>query len=57
MKYAKAFVAGAVALVGGIAVGYADESLTKGEFWTAAAAGLTALAGAFSVPNQQADEH
>lgn len=56
MQYAKAILAGLIALVGGIAVGYTDESLTKGEFWAAAAAGLVALGSVFQVPNAEADE-
>lgn len=49
--YAKAILAGLVALVGGIAVGYADDTLTRGEFWTAASAGVAALAGVFGIRN------
>lgn len=56
MQYAKAILAGLIALVGGIAVGYTDESLTKGEFWAAAAAGLVALGSVFQVPNAEAEE-
>lgn len=52
MHYAKAILAGVVALVGGIAVGYTDDSLTKGEFWAAASAAVVALASVFGVPNQ-----
>lgn len=54
--YAKAILAGLIALVGGIAVGYTDDTLTKGEFWAAAAAGFVALGGVFQVPNKQAGE-
>lgn len=54
--YVKAILAGLIALVGGIAVGYADDSLTKGELWAAAAAGLVALGGVFQVPNKEASE-
>lgn len=49
--YAKAVVAGAVALTGGIAVGYADDRLTTGELWTAIAAGVAALGATFGVRN------
>lgn len=56
MQYAKAFLAAAVALVGGIAVGFADDTLTKGEFWAAAAAALVALGGVFQIPNAEPDE-
>jgi hypothetical protein len=49
--YAKAVIAGAVALTGGIAVGYADNSLTTGELWTAIAAGVAALGATFGVRN------
>lgn len=56
MQYAKAFLAAAIALVGGIAVGFADDTLTKGEFWAAAAAGLVALGGVFQVPNAEQGE-
>ena len=52
MKYAKAIVAAAVALTGGIAVGYADDSLTTGELWTAIAAGVAALGATFGVRNR-----
>ncbi|MCW2785259.1 MAG: hypothetical protein JWP74_1776 [Marmoricola sp.] len=54
-KYAKAILAAAVALVGGIAVGYADDTLTRGEFWAAASAAVVALAGVFGIPNAPAD--
>ena len=49
--YAKAILAALVAGVGGIAVGYADDSLTKGEFWAAMAAAATAGAAVFGVRN------
>ena len=49
--YAKALLATLVAGVGGIAVGYADDSLTKGEFWAAMAAAVTAGAAVFGVRN------
>lgn len=49
--YAKALIAGAIALTGGIAVGYADDSLTRGELWTAIAAGLTGVGATFGVRN------
>lgn len=52
MQYAKALVAALIALVGGIAVGYTDDTLTKGEFWAAAAASLVALGGVFQIPNK-----
>lgn len=48
---AKALVAAAVALTGGIAVGYADDALTRGELWTAIAAGVAALGATWGVPN------
>lgn len=54
--YAKALVATAIAITGGVAVGYADDSLTKGELWTAIAAGVAALGATFGVPNRPADE-
>lgn len=50
---AKALVAGAVAVTGGIAVGYADDSLTRGELWTAIAAGVAALGATFGVRNAE----
>lgn len=49
--YAKAISAALVALVGGIAVGYADESLTTGETWAAIAAAVTAAGAVFRIPN------
>lgn len=58
MKYlptiAKALVAAAIAVTGGIAVGYADETLTRGELWTAIAAGVAALGVTWGVPNGKA---
>lgn len=56
MQYTKAILAGLIAIVGGIAVGYTDDSLTRGEFWTALSAGLVALGGVFQVPNKDAGE-
>ncbi len=52
---AKALVAAAVALTGGIAVGYADDSLTQGELWTAIAAGVAAFGATFGVRNGSAE--
>lgn len=49
--YAKAILATLVAGVGGVAVGYADDSLTTGEFWAAMAAAVTAGAAVFGVRN------
>lgn len=53
-QYAKAIAGAIVALVGGIAVGYVDDTLTKGEFWSAAAAATVAAAAVFGVPNKAA---
>lgn len=50
--YAKAIAGAAVALTAGIAVGYADETLTKGEFWSAVAGAVAAGATVFGVPNR-----
>lgn len=53
--YAKAIAATLVALVGGIAVGYADDTLTTGEAWSAIAAAVTAGAAVFGIRNTPAD--
>lgn len=50
-KAAKAVMAGVVAGVGGVAVGYVDGLLTVGEGWTAAAAAVTAAATVYGVRN------
>lgn len=50
-QYAKALVAAAVAGVGAIATGYADDSLTKGEFWSALSAAVVAGAATFGIRN------
>lgn len=50
-EYAKALIATAIAFTGSLATGYADDSLTKGEFWIAVAAGVAALGFVFGVPN------
>ena len=50
--YAKALVGGAAAMAAGLAVGYADDTLTRGEFWTAVAGALGALGVTFGVPNR-----
>jgi hypothetical protein len=52
MKYAKAIAATLVALTGGIAVGYADNTLTTGETWAAIAAAAVAAGAVFGVPNR-----
>lgn len=54
--YAKAILAALVAGVGGVAVGYADDSLTTGEFWAAMAAAVTAGAAVFGVRNGDAED-
>ena len=53
--YAKALVAALVAGVGGIATGYADDALTKGELWAAIALGLATGGAVFGVPNRPAE--
>jgi hypothetical protein len=53
--YAKAVIAGAVAFTGAVAVGFADNSITTGEWWTAAAAGVAALGATFGIPNAKAE--
>lgn len=50
--YAKAILAALIAAVGGIALGYADDSLTKGEFWGAISLGLASGGGVFGIPNK-----
>lgn len=49
--YAKAVAATVIAGVGGIAVGYADDTLTRGEFWAAISLGLVAGGGVFGIRN------
>lgn len=49
--YAKALAAAAVAGVGAIATGYADDALTRGEFWSAAAVAVAAGAAVFGIRN------
>lgn len=51
-NYAKAIAATVVAVTGGIAVGYADDALTKGELWAAIAAGAVAAGAVFGIPNR-----
>ena len=51
---AKALLAGVIAGVGAVAVGYTDGLLTIAETWTAVASGLTALGVVWGVPNRQA---
>lgn len=56
--YAKAIAAAVIAGVGGIALGYADDVLSKGELWGAISLGLVAGGGVFGVPNRAPDaEH
>jgi hypothetical protein len=50
---AKALLAGAIAGVGAVAVGYADGAITTAEIWTAVASGLTALGVVWGVPNRE----
>lgn len=52
----KALMALVITLVGGIAVGYADDSLTKGEFWSALAAALVSGGGVYGVSNKPRNE-
>lgn len=53
MSVAKAIVAGAIALVGGIALGYrGDEHLANSEMWDAIALGLVAFNVTYIVPNR-----
>jgi hypothetical protein len=52
MSIAKALLAGAIAGVGAVAVGYADGAITTAEVWTAVASGLTALGVVWGVPNR-----
>lgn len=49
--YAKAIAATVIAGVGGIAVGYTDDTLTRGEFWAAISLGLVAGGGVFGIRN------
>lgn len=55
MKYlryvAKAAAAAVVAGVGGIAVGYADDTLMTGELWAAIAAAVVAGGSVFGIRN------
>lgn len=48
---AKAGLAGAVSFVSTVAVAAQDSVVTTGEWWTAAAAGLAAVAVVYGVPN------
>lgn len=50
--YAKAILAALIAGVGGIALGYADDTLSKGELWGAISLGLVAGGGVFGIPNR-----
>lgn len=50
----KAWLAAAVALVGSLAAGAVDNSLTLAEWLTAVSAALVALAGVYSVKNADA---
>lgn len=52
-KYAKAIVGGLIAGVGALATAYADNVLTAGEAWGAAAVALTAFGAVFGVENKQ----
>lgn len=54
-RCAKAIGAAVVAGVGGIAVGYVDNSLTTGEFWAAISLGLTAGGAVFGIRNAPAE--
>lgn len=54
LSIAKALLAGAIAFVGAVAVGYTDEAITTAEWWASAAAGLTALGVVYGVPNRKA---
>lgn len=52
LKYvAKAAAAAIVAGVGGIAVGYADDTLMTGELWAAIAAAVVAGGSVFGIRN------
>lgn len=53
--YAKAVGAAVIAGVGGIALGYVDDSLTKGEFWGAISLGLAAAGAVFGIRNSPAE--
>lgn len=50
--YAKALAATVIAGVGAIAVGYADDALTRGELWAAISVGLAAGGAVFGIPNR-----
>jgi hypothetical protein len=50
--YAKAILAALIAGVGGIALGYTDDALSKGELWGSISLGLVAGGGVFGVPNR-----
>lgn len=48
---AKAVISCAVAYAGAVATGYTDGTMTTGEWWAAAASGLTAAALVFGIGN------
>ena len=52
MSIVKALLAGAIAFVGAVAVGYTDEVITTAEWWASAASGLTAFGVVWGVPNR-----
>ena len=51
--YAKAVLAFAIPLAGGIAAGYADDRLTTGEIWSAVAVALATGGAVYGVRNAQ----
>jgi hypothetical protein len=50
----KAWLAGAIALVGSLAAGATDNALTLAEWLAAASAALVALGGVYSIKNTDA---
>ena len=52
LPYAKCLVGALVAFTGAVATGYADDSMTRAEWWFAISTGLTALGVIFGVPNK-----
>lgn len=53
-KSRKAWLAGAITLVGALAAGATDNSLTLAEWLTAASVALAALGGVYGVKNTDA---